>query len=51
MSFIVGLLQVVGVVVIAVGVAMWSVPMMLIVVGALLVSAGVQVERQASKGA
>jgi hypothetical protein len=46
MTATVAILQVLGVLAVMVGVAMWSVPLMLVVLGVVLVVGGVQVERQ-----
>jgi hypothetical protein len=46
MTATVAILQVLGVLAVMVGIAMWSVPLMLVVLGVVLVVGGVQVERQ-----
>ncbi len=46
MTAAIAITQVLGVLAVMVGIAMWSVPLMLIVLGVVLVAVGVQVERQ-----
>lgn len=46
MSLVIALCQLVGVALVAIGLAMWSVPLALVVFGVLLCSAAMQVERK-----